>query len=119
VILQHDSRTCTRFSHRDENPDVLLQQSGSGLAQLCMWQLALGYSLRELEVQVCDHIYHTRDTERYVCVGRIVCGTCEVACLRTGARLCCFVIVLFILKTERRWRGSERNRGSVPETGHR
>jgi len=28
-----------------------LQQSGSAMAQLCMWQLAIGYNLRELEVK--------------------------------------------------------------------
>ena len=31
--------------------DTLLQQSGSAMAQLCMWQLAIGYNLRELEVR--------------------------------------------------------------------
>jgi hypothetical protein len=31
--------------------NTLLQQSGSAMAQLCMWQLAIGYNLRELEVK--------------------------------------------------------------------
>lgn len=31
--------------------ETLLQQSGSAMAQLCMWQLAIGYNLRELEVR--------------------------------------------------------------------
>ena len=30
---------------------TLLQQSGSAMAQLCMWQLVIGYNLRELEVR--------------------------------------------------------------------
>mmetsp|Transcript_1529 Transcript_1529/g.2039 ORF Transcript_1529/g.2039 Transcript_1529/m.2039 type:complete len:358 (+) Transcript_1529:99-1172(+) len=32
-------------------PDVVLQQPGSAMAQLCMWQLVIGYNLRELEVR--------------------------------------------------------------------
>ena len=31
--------------------NTLLQQSGSAMAQLCMWQLVIGYNLRELEVR--------------------------------------------------------------------
>lgn len=30
---------------------TLTQQTGSGMAQLCMWQLIVGYSLRELEAR--------------------------------------------------------------------
>jgi len=32
-------------------PDTITEQSGEALAQLCMWQLALGYNLRTLEVR--------------------------------------------------------------------
>ncbi|KAJ8613607.1 hypothetical protein CTAYLR_006147 [Chrysophaeum taylorii] len=32
-------------------PGVVLQQSGQAMAQLCMWQLVIGYNLRELEVR--------------------------------------------------------------------
>jgi hypothetical protein len=32
-------------------PDTVTEQSGEAMAQLCMWQLAVGYSLRELEVR--------------------------------------------------------------------
>lgn len=32
-------------------PGVVLQQSGAAMAQLCMWQLVIGYNLRELEVR--------------------------------------------------------------------
>ena len=31
--------------------NTLLQQSARAMAQLCMWQLAIGYNLRELEVK--------------------------------------------------------------------
>jgi len=31
--------------------DVITQQTGSAMAQLCMWQLSIGYNLRELEVR--------------------------------------------------------------------
>jgi len=30
---------------------IITQQSSQGMAQLCMWQLAVGYSLREMEVR--------------------------------------------------------------------
>lgn len=30
-------------------PDTVTEQSGEAMAQLCMWQLAIGYNLRELE----------------------------------------------------------------------
>ena len=32
-------------------PDTITEQSGEAMAQLCMWQLALGYNLRTLEVR--------------------------------------------------------------------
>lgn len=32
-------------------PDTVTEQSGEAMAQLCMWQLAVGYNLRELEVR--------------------------------------------------------------------
>lgn len=32
-------------------PGVVLQQTGPAMAQLCMWQLVIGYNLRELEVR--------------------------------------------------------------------
>jgi hypothetical protein len=32
-------------------PDTVTEQSGEALAQLCMWQLVVGYNLRELEVR--------------------------------------------------------------------
>ena len=33
------------------NPDTVMEQSGKDMAQLCMWQLVIGYNLRELEVR--------------------------------------------------------------------
>lgn len=32
-------------------PNTVTEQSGEAMAQLCMWQLAVGYNLRELEVR--------------------------------------------------------------------
>ena len=32
-------------------PDTVTEQSGEAMAQLCMWQLVVGYNLRELEVR--------------------------------------------------------------------
>lgn len=32
-------------------PDTMTEQSGEAMAQLCMWQLAIGYNLRTLEVR--------------------------------------------------------------------
>jgi Protein of unknown function (DUF760) len=32
-------------------PDTITEQSSEAMAQLCMWQLALGYNLRTLEVR--------------------------------------------------------------------
>jgi Protein of unknown function (DUF760) len=32
-------------------PNTVTEQSGEALAQLCMWQLVVGYNLRELEVR--------------------------------------------------------------------
>merc|ERR1712072_1042651 len=32
-------------------PETVTEQSGSAMAQLCMWQLVVGYNLRELEVR--------------------------------------------------------------------
>ena len=32
-------------------PDTVTEQSGEAMAQLCMWQLAVGFNLRELEVR--------------------------------------------------------------------
>lgn len=32
-------------------PETLTEQSGEAMAQLCMWQLVVGYNLRELEVR--------------------------------------------------------------------
>ena len=32
-------------------PETLTEQSGEAMAQLCMWQLVVGYTLRELEVR--------------------------------------------------------------------
>ena len=32
-------------------PDTITEQSGEAMAQLCMWQLVVGYNLRELEVR--------------------------------------------------------------------
>lgn len=32
-------------------PDTMMEQSGEAMAQLCMWQLVVGYNLRELEVR--------------------------------------------------------------------
>lgn len=32
-------------------PDTVTEQSGEALAQLCMWQLVVGYNLRTLEVR--------------------------------------------------------------------
>ena len=31
--------------------NTVTEQSGEAMAQLCMWQLAVGYNLRELEVR--------------------------------------------------------------------
>ncbi|KAI2490296.1 DUF760-containing protein [Fragilaria crotonensis] len=31
--------------------DTITEQSGEAMAQLCMWQLVVGYNLRELEVR--------------------------------------------------------------------
>jgi len=33
------------------SPDTVTEQSGEAMAQLCMWQLVVGYNLRELEVR--------------------------------------------------------------------
>lgn len=33
------------------DPDTVTEQSGEALAQLCMWQLVVGFNLRELEVR--------------------------------------------------------------------
>ena len=33
------------------SPDTVMEQSGEAMAQLCMWQLVVGYNLRELEVR--------------------------------------------------------------------
>ena len=32
-------------------PNTVTEQSGEALAQLCMWQLVVGYNLRTLEVR--------------------------------------------------------------------
>ena len=32
-------------------PNTVTEQSGEALAQLCMWQLVVGFNLRELEVR--------------------------------------------------------------------
>ena len=32
-----------------QGPEVKVQQSMSALAQLCMWQLVIGYKMREME----------------------------------------------------------------------
>mmetsp|Transcript_48501 Transcript_48501/g.58725 ORF Transcript_48501/g.58725 Transcript_48501/m.58725 type:complete len:447 (+) Transcript_48501:183-1523(+) len=32
-------------------PDTVMEQSGEAMAQLCMWQLVVGYNMRELEVR--------------------------------------------------------------------
>ena len=32
-------------------PETVMEQTGEAMAQLCMWQLAVGYNLCELEVQ--------------------------------------------------------------------
>lgn len=32
-------------------PDTITEQTGEAMAQLCMWQLSVGYNLRELEVR--------------------------------------------------------------------
>jgi Protein of unknown function (DUF760) len=32
-------------------PETVTEQSGEAMAQLCMWQLAIGYNLRTLEVR--------------------------------------------------------------------
>ena len=32
-------------------PQTITEQSGEAMAQLCMWQLAIGYNLRTLEVR--------------------------------------------------------------------
>tara|TARA_B110000305_G_C19017817_1_gene437905 strand:+ start:147 stop:563 length:417 start_codon:yes stop_codon:yes gene_type:complete len=32
-------------------PETVTEQSGNAMAQLCMWQLVVGYNLRELEVR--------------------------------------------------------------------
>ncbi|KAF8821669.1 hypothetical protein IE077_001752, partial [Cardiosporidium cionae] len=36
---------------KDFSGETITQQTGSVIAQLCMWQLAVGYNLRELEVR--------------------------------------------------------------------
>mmetsp|Transcript_16850 Transcript_16850/g.64177 ORF Transcript_16850/g.64177 Transcript_16850/m.64177 type:complete len:109 (-) Transcript_16850:97-423(-) len=36
---------------KDVEPNTTIQQPGSAMAQLCMWQLVIGYHLRELEVK--------------------------------------------------------------------
>lgn len=33
------------------SPNTIMEQSGEAIAQLCMWQLVVGYNLRELEVR--------------------------------------------------------------------
>jgi hypothetical protein len=35
----------------DIGPGTVTEQSGGAMAQLCMWQLTIGYNLRELEVR--------------------------------------------------------------------
>jgi len=35
---------------RDARAETILQQTGTSLAQLCLWQIAIGYKLRELEM---------------------------------------------------------------------
>lgn len=40
----------SRIGVNPEGPEVMIQQSIGQLAQLCMWQMVLGYKLRELEV---------------------------------------------------------------------
>jgi hypothetical protein len=32
-------------------PDTVTEQTSESMAQLCMWQLVVGYNLRELEVR--------------------------------------------------------------------
>ena len=41
----------TDANSRIIGPDTVTEQSGEALAQLCMWQLVVGYNLRELEVR--------------------------------------------------------------------
>lgn len=38
-----------RLGVDNSGPDVIIEQSVQGLAQLCMWQLVIGYKLREYE----------------------------------------------------------------------
>ena len=38
-----------RLGLEASGPDVVIQQPMGALAQLCMWQLVVGYKLRELE----------------------------------------------------------------------
>ena len=39
------------ISEDNIGPDTVTEQSGTAMAQLCMWQLVQGYNLRELEVR--------------------------------------------------------------------
>ena len=39
----------SRLGLESSSPDVIIQQPMAALAQLCMWQLVVGYKLRELE----------------------------------------------------------------------
>ena len=41
----------TGIGEGDVGPDTVTEQSGESMAQLCMWQLVVGYNMRELEVR--------------------------------------------------------------------
>ena len=41
----------TGIGEGDVGPDTITEQSGESMAQLCMWQLVVGYNMRELEVR--------------------------------------------------------------------
>jgi hypothetical protein len=41
----------TGIGEDEIGPDTVTEQSSEAMAQLCMWQLAIGYNLRTLEVR--------------------------------------------------------------------
>mmetsp|Transcript_19413 Transcript_19413/g.26941 ORF Transcript_19413/g.26941 Transcript_19413/m.26941 type:complete len:490 (-) Transcript_19413:32-1501(-) len=46
-------------------PETVTEQSGEAMAQLCMWQLVVGYNMRELEVreEMKNNLFNSWDTE--------------------------------------------------------
>jgi hypothetical protein len=55
-------------------PQTITEQSGEAMAQLCMWQLAIGYNLRTLEVREEMKRSITGSTARTVPSGGIIGG---------------------------------------------